>query len=432
MRVIAVIAEFNPLHFGHAHLLRQIRRSSPQHSKIIVIMPEFFSQRGVPNLISPFQRSKTALAAGADLVLALPELFALSSAEGFAAGAVRSILATGITQEIACGAEDPDYDKLKIISDLLSAESSQYKEDLKAGIKEGLGFAAAREQAIVKETQDLKLASLLSKPNNILAIEYLKALTSYDNEFKIGLTLYPRINTPSASEIRDAIQKAIIPAGCDEAQKKVRSSSLNKYAVGTAEFPSELKLIRNLEGSIPSYSLVPILNSYQEQKGPLLLEHLCQDVFFAISQQDAARISQIAHMQQGLGERLLNLARQQEALDCSLSNFVQIAATRTHPASRVRRALISLLLGLTTADLEKSTGPQYLKVLGFNKDGRYLLRLMSKKADLPIINLASDYDELSSPAAIRQKEISLKAAALWYKEVGGNINQYYLQKPVQY
>lgn len=430
MRVIAVIAEFNPLHCGHAHLLRQIRLNSPPRSKIIVIMPEFFSQRGVPALISPSQRSKVTLAAGADLVLSLPDIYALSSAEGFAAGAVRSILATGITQEIACGAEDPDYDKLKLISDLLSNESYRYKENLKAGIKEGLGFAAAREKAVAAEAGDAKLAALLNKPNNILAIEYLKALTTYDNK-NIELTLYPRIAASSASDIREIIRAAVIPADCNKDKNiDLNADGINTQTVTTG-FSSELELVRNLETLMPSYSLAPILYSYQEQKGPLLLDHFRKDIFFSISQQNSAQISQIAHMQQGLGERLINLASRKGHLCGSLSDFVKVAATRTHPASRVRRALISLLLNLKSADLEELAAPRFLKISGFNKDGRYLLRLMREKSTLPLINLASDYDGLLSPAAIRQKDISLTAAALWYKETGGNINEYYLQKPVQ-
>ncbi len=164
----------------------------------------------------------------------------------------------------------------------------------------------------------------------------------------------------------------------------------------------------------------------------MLFESMRDDVFFALSQQDNTEISQIAHMQQGLGDRLISLAGKKEHLDGSLSDFVQKAATRTHPASRVRRALISLLLGMTISDLEELTAPQYLKVLGFNKDGRYLLRLMRKLAKLPLINLASDYADLDNEAAIRHKDITLTAAALWHKNRGGNINKYYQQKPVEF
>ena len=416
VKTIAVIAELNPLHHGHAWLLRQIRKVSQDRSAIIIILPEFFSQRGVPNLLPSWVRTRTALEAGADLILSLPEIYALSSAEGFAAGAVKCLHSTGIVQQIACGAENPNLDELQQISTLLSNESPTYKELLQVGIKSGMGFPAAREYAVAEITGDYKLASLLQKPNNILAIEYLKALKADSADSNIELRTFPRKDEISSSAIRQILTDLLIE-DCQFPCFNIDTSTLHI-------------ITHKLEKRMPSYSLAKILAAIQNNSGLLLFNQLKNDVFFALGQQTAESITAIAHMQQGLGLRLLNIISQPDIMDADLPRLIQAAASRSHPAARVRRAVISLLLGLTSSDLEELTEPKYIKVLGFNKTGRYLLRLMQKYSSLPIISLASEYAGLDCILAQRQAEISLTAAKFWLKSTNQSINRYYEQKPV--
>jgi predicted nucleotidyltransferase len=416
VKTIAVIAEFNPLHHGHAWLLQQIRKVSQERCGIIIILPEFFSQRGVPNLLPPWTRTRTALEAGADLILSLPEIYALSSAEGFAAGAVKCLHSTGIVQQIVCGAENPNLNELQQISALLSNESSTYKKLLQVGIKAGMGFPAAREHAVSEITGDYKLASLLQKPNNILAIEYMKALDINGVSSYIKLRTIPRTNNISSSEIRQILTDLLL----EDCQSTCFTQD-----------PSRLRnLTYELEKKMPSYSLAKILAAIQDSSGPLLFDQLKYDVFFALGQHTIKSIAEIAHMQQGLGSRLLNIVSQPDIIDANLSHLIQVTASRSHPAARVRRAVISLLLGLTNSDLEELSEPNYIKVLGFNKTGRYLLRLMQKHSSLPIISLASEYARLDNILARRQAEISLTAAKLWLQSTNQNINRYYEQKPV--
>jgi len=417
VKVIGVIAEFNPLHYGHAWLLRQIKNSTTEQCGIITIMPEFFSQRGIPNLLAPWQRAQTALVAGADLVLSLPEVYALSSAEGFAAGSVKSLASTGLISEIACSAEDADITKIEQISNYLSTESYSFQRELQQGIKNGIGFAAAREQALANVSQDTELASLINKPNNILAIEYMKALNSMDKSHNIKLKLYPRLIDTSSGSIRKHIEVSL--SSIDVSDKSMSGSN------------QLLQLIKTLEDKLPPYSLSQILTALQLNNGPLLFEKLKDDIFYALYSQDTSSIQDIAHMQQGLGLRLINLAGKPQFLSLSMTDFVQVASSRAHPASRVRRALLSLLLGMRTSDLYELREPEYLKVMGFNKKGRYLLRLMNRHGHLPIISLASEYAKLKSKKAQRQSNISLRAAKLWFKQIERNINIYYEKKPIQ-
>ncbi len=418
MRVIGVTAEFNPLHLGHAHLLREIKDTIPA-GKIMVIMPEFFSQRGVPNLLPPQIRAKIALQAGADLVLALPEIYALASAETFASGAVASLLSSGIVTDVACGAENPNLSELNKITAVLHAESKSFKQQLQAGIRDGLGFAAARERAVAKELNDFETASYLKKANNILAIEYLKALKEYDPEGKVSLRLFPRTKAASASQIREII--------------KGITSCPQDFGIDLP-YPDKreplLALVRDLENKMPAFSLAALIFAWQSGQGPLLLDHFAADIFYALQSRQGAEIKNIAHMQQGLAERLVKLAQKSEHTRMGLLPFIEEAASRSHPAARIRRALLSLLIGLKADDLLELKEPGFLKVLAFNKDGRYLIKMMRKTASLPLINLASDRSDLTDERARRQIDISHLAAGLWLKKSNLDLNDYYRQKPV--
>ncbi len=172
-RLLGITAEYNPFHAGHAYHLREsLARTGAEHA--VVVMSGFFVQRGEPAVYDPYLRARMALEAGASAVFLLPAAASCASAEEFAGTAVGMLASLGCGW-ISCGTETEDREALLRAAKLLEQEPEQYRESLKASLKEGLNFPAAREAAL-EEAAGAETARLLRGPNNILAVEYLKAV----------------------------------------------------------------------------------------------------------------------------------------------------------------------------------------------------------------------------------------------------------------
>jgi predicted nucleotidyltransferase len=176
MKITAVICEYNPFHLGHAYQLAEIKKrdASAEDSAIIAIMSGNFVQRGTPAIMDKYTRAEAALKSGADLVLELPAMFATASAEYFALGGVSLANTLGCVTHLSFGSEYGEADKIMDAANLLINEPEEMKIPLKEALKEGLSYPAARAYAV--KTSHPELADILETPNNILGVEYCKAL----------------------------------------------------------------------------------------------------------------------------------------------------------------------------------------------------------------------------------------------------------------
>ena len=177
--VIGIVAEYNPFHNGHARLIEQTRAQLGAVCPVVCVMSGDFVQRGSPAVYSKFARAEAAVRCGADLVLELPLPWSLSSAEGFARGAVGLLGSLGVVTHLSFGSECGDLDPLQRVAEALL--DPLLGEDLRAELRSGIPFAAARQQAVARRVG--ALAELLQAPNNILAVEYLKAI--YDQRLEL-------------------------------------------------------------------------------------------------------------------------------------------------------------------------------------------------------------------------------------------------------
>lgn len=184
MMIAAVIAEYNPFHNGHAYQLKEIRRQTGA-DLILVMMSGDFVQRGAPSCVDKYARCRMALAAGADMVCELPVYGAIGSAEIFAESAVSLLNRLGCIDYLCFGAETIAPSLFDAIIPILSDEPDEYKAFLQAGLKTGMNFPAARSRALYSILGDAQCSDILNQPNNILAIEYMKAL------YKSGSTIRP-------------------------------------------------------------------------------------------------------------------------------------------------------------------------------------------------------------------------------------------------
>ena len=177
--VIGIVAEYNPFHNGHARLIEQTRAQLGAVCPVVCVMSGDFVQRGSPAVYSKFARAEAAVRCGADLVLELLLPWSLSSAEGFARGAVGLLGSLGVVTHLSFGSECGELDPLQRVAEALL--DPLLGEDLRAELRSGIPFAAARQQAIARRVG--ALAELLQAPNNILAVEYLKAI--YDQRLEL-------------------------------------------------------------------------------------------------------------------------------------------------------------------------------------------------------------------------------------------------------
>ena len=185
MKIAGIIAEYTPFHNGHAYHLDQVRKKT-NADYLIIVMSGDFMQRGVPAMLDKYNRAKMALMNGADLVLELPCLYACSSAEYFANGAVTLLNNLGVVDSIGFGCENDNLQTLQKVASLLTDEPAEYSRVLQNSLRNGLAYPVARNIALNECLNDLSNdKSLLSSPNNILAVEYLKAL------YKLNSTITP-------------------------------------------------------------------------------------------------------------------------------------------------------------------------------------------------------------------------------------------------
>ncbi|MGL5084152.1 MAG: tRNA(Met) cytidine acetate ligase, partial [Clostridium sp.] len=181
MNITGIITEYNPFHNGHLYHLDSAK-SRTSSDGIICIMSGNFMQRGEAAMVDKFERTKMAIENGVDLVLELPTFYALSSAEQFAKGSVSILNSLGVVNNIFFGSECGNVDDLIKIAKVLVHEPLEFKEELKINLDKGLTFAKSREISLVKLLKDENLSQILQNSNNILGIEYIKALLTLNSE----------------------------------------------------------------------------------------------------------------------------------------------------------------------------------------------------------------------------------------------------------
>lgn len=365
LQATGVVAEYNPFHNGHLHHLQKTKQLTGQ--PVIVIMSGSFMQRGEPAFLSKWQRAALACANGADLVLELPCAFSLRSAQYFAQGAVQALLATGCVNHLACGVETPARDFLALAARLADADT---QAQIKKLMQSGGGYAAACAQALGPK-------EALSQPNDILALEYCKALLGTS----IAPLLLPRLDAGyNSSDVggsmasATAIRRDIAHGGTSWRQAVPPN-------VGEA-----------LAAARPGYD------------GKLFWSLLRYRLRLLTPQQIAERCQ--------CGEGLENLLKQ--AANCpSLDDALRRCVSKRYSAGRIRRLFCQLLLDKPCRLFEQQT-PAYLRVLAFNDTGRQLLRTMKRTAQLPVVTkLGNTPQRGQSDAFAQQLELETAATDLW-------------------
>ncbi|NLO36093.1 MAG: nucleotidyltransferase family protein [Clostridiaceae bacterium] len=408
MNIVSIIAEYNPLHLGHQYQLQEARRLTGSDSAVVVAMSGCFTQRGEPAITDKWSRTRMALDAGVDLVLELPFAYACASAERFARGGVRLLQATGLDSRLVFGSECGDLARLQQAVSYLVPESAAFQSALHAFLDEGLSFPAARQLALERVSGSPQLAGLLGQPNNILAIEYLKAMTSLPSSRLQPLTIQRRGQDDRAAHLPGA---GVLPSAT-AIREAVRQAHKQEDAPRLAD------LADRLLDAMPVPALAELMARIQAGPGPVWPDGLQNIVLARLRSSDPDELEAIAGMGEGLARRLIAAAQQPgDKAVSSWQGLLADAATRRFTRTRIQRALMAMLAGLSQADLDAfdaAGGPTYIRVLGFSRRGRYLLKLMRRLADMPIVTRASDFREWGGePVMQRMAQLDLLAADLW-------------------
>ncbi len=351
MSANGIICEYNPFHKGHKYLLDEIKKVSD--NPIVAVMSGSFTQRGDVAILSKFERTKEALENGADLVIELPTPFVLSSAQGFAYGGCKSLMALGVIDKIFFGSECGDSDK--IVEAAKATEDERVSELLREYMKKGEYYPLALEKA-VKEIFGENISKIISSPNNTLGVEYAKQVISSDIEIntikRIGAA-HDSENSESefvsASFIRNAIYKGREVSDFLPCEENFENPAFLKFG--------ERAILQKLRSMTP---------------------------------EDFERLPDVC---EGLHNRIYEAVRNIN----SLSEILSTIKTKRYTMARLRRILTCAMLDITSDIQNKPVS--YIRVLGFSSQGEILLREIKQKASLPIIvNVAKDSYSLDDKA----------------------------------
>lgn len=373
MKILGIIAEYNPFHYGHKyHLEKSIRKTDADYS--IAVISGSFLQRGEPSFIDKWTKAKMAINNGFDLVIELPFIYSTQSAEYFAYGGVKLLDSLNIVDYISFGCESGDLLELSNIAKILNQEPESYVEILKKNLSEGLSYSKSRSNAIEdyinsKNTNDdVDYSHILKQSNNILAIEYLKAL------YKLDSNIEPSCIERIGSDYKDlSISNGFASATSIRNLIKENGIQSSKPFV-----PKETYLA--LEEYIDKYKNFNYLENYQDI------------IVYLLRTTSSQKIKKLLNIEQGLENRLIDKAFKYNDLE----DIINAVSSKRYPKTRIQRILIHLLHSLYSDDFYEveKVYPSYIRVLGINKNGFDILNKIKFSSNVSIINKFANYKDL--------------------------------------
>ena len=352
--VLGIIAEYNPFHNGHLYQLNSSKSITNSDYSIAIISGNF-TQRGDVAIVDKWTRAQMALENGIDLVIELPTVYAISSAENFASGAVKILDSLGIVNFLSFGSECNDISILSQVTDVLVDEPPEYKTLLSHELDKGVSFPKARERALMMYLNDVRrFASVLSSPNNILGIEYLKALKKQKS-----------LMQPITIQRKDSkYNDDTIPTDSQFAS----ATALRKLC---ATHHSDI-----LQRFMPEASY-KILNDAMENGNIVKnISDFDKLIIYTLRRMSTDEIANLPDVSEGLEFAIKSAVNQ-----CNtVSELLSIINTKRYTQTRLQRILLYAILGITKKDMQlsKITKP-YIRVLGFNDKGQELISQISKK-----------------------------------------------------
>ncbi len=395
MNILGIIAEYNPFHMGHAYQIETLKREC-NADYVIVAMSGNFVQRGAPALLDKYTRTHMALINGADLVLELPALFASASAEYFAQGGVSLLHNTGVVTHLGFGAESSNLPLLQKTSDVLIQSPVTFQTQLQQELKNGISFPAARAKALenaltsMGHTNIREIQDMLASPNNILAIEYLKALSKLESHI---------------------LPSPILRKGHGYHDTSISTDFCSASAIRTYLRSNAGNLSDSLwKGTALPDSVLKLFSSYPHSF--LFEDDFSQLVHYKLLTETAHGLTDYADCSPELANRMYH-ARHSFS---SWAQFCTLLKTKNTTYTRISRLLLHLILNIRAQDYDRFTCPSpvpYLRVLGFQKASSSLLSYIKQSGTTPLITSVSDAEKQLSPQDFSVLQTDITASDIY-------------------
>lgn len=391
MNIVGLITEYNPFHNGHLHHIN-LAKNLTKADYVVVVMSGNFLQRGTPAIIDKYKRTAMALKCGADLVIELPSVFATASAESFALGAVSILHQMGCVNSLCFGSECGEITQLENIADILLHEPYAFKVSLKQFLKEGLVFPAARKMALLHYMKSdfisqSELDTILSEPNNILAIEYIKAIKKLNSPIK-PVTIKRIVSGYHDTQINDSICSA----------SAIRSSLKSN---GMTCFKEQ----------VPP-SVYQILATEYNHTFPIEMNDFSSLLKYKLLLQQKESISKYLDVSEALANAIMNHLSD----FTNAESFMELLKNKQYTLTRINRSLTHLLLNIEKdkANCYANNGyAQYIRILGFKKSSSSLLTTIKKNSNIPIISKLAHYKKTLNPLGISMLEQDIFASEVY-------------------
>jgi len=365
MKIVGLITEYNPFHNGHQFHIEKAKEVTGA-DYVIVVMSGNFVQRGMPAIMPKHMRAEAALKNGASLVIELPVCYATETAEQFAYGAVSILHKLGCVDSICFGSECGDIKPLQILADIFVNEPSDYKTILQDGLRNGLSFPAARQNALSALYPDQAFANVLDSPNNILAIEYLKAIK------RLHTSIQPYTIKREMSNYHDA-------------------KLTGMYSSATAI--RDVLLEGNLSALVQQIpcNTVSILQSAYKKRYPITANDFSFLLKYRLLQETNSSLVTYADISEELANRICKTS------NCFISfeQYCGYLKTKEITYSRISRALLHILLHIKKTDYAEI---EYARVLGFRKKDESLLSILKQHSSILLLTKLGANQSLSDSA----------------------------------
>ena len=427
MKITGIIAEYNPFHNGHQFHIEKAKEITGA-DYVVVVMSGSFTQRGIPAFADKYTRTKMALSCGADLVLELPVYYATGSAEYFAAGAIALLDKLGIIDSICFGSECGDITALTDIAHILASEPPQLQSLLQSALKSGLAYPMARHNALIQyfsHTAPEKATSyegLLASPNNILGIEYCKAL------IKRSSRITPYTIRREGGAYNDA-----------------SLTTLNSSALAIRTALDSDDNLAQIQNQMPA-SVYTLLQGIYHQKAPVRADDISLLLHYQLLLHEATGYTQFMDVSEELSNRIIKKLRYYK----NFTSFCDLLKTKEITYTRISRALLHILLTITKENMElykKQDYITYARMLGFRKDATELfsyIKQVSKASTqddtihpiIPLISKLADAREYLSDTALSMLTEDIKATHIYHSVIqnkfGYNLKNEYQSEVIRY
>ncbi|QNM05910.1 nucleotidyltransferase [Qiania dongpingensis] len=426
MRVVGLITEYNPFHNGHSYHIQRAKKVTGA-DYCVAVMSGNYVQRGEPACMDKYLRTHIALRSGADLVLELPVPFAIGSAEYFAAGAVSILDKLGIVDSLCFGSESGDLALLSSVASILSDEPKEFSQLIKDLLKKGLSYPAARNQALLsylslsalpagpEDRLTDQVNALLSAPNNILGIEYLKALYRRHSSIKPATIL----------RTSDYLSKALSAPFCSSSAIR---HVFHSRSAGLASGPMS-QTLKTVRSYMPEEAYSLIAENFNKRL-PIFVDDFSSVLLYKLLSARNADLTDYSDLSPELENRIKNCLTDVS----TFSDFIDSVKCRQYTRTRISRALLHILLDIRVEDIARYKNNDfvpYARVLGFKKSSGPLLKGIKKNGSIPLLTKMADAENRLSPMGFDMLNQEVFASNLYqsvvYHKFGYRMKNEYTQ-----